>query len=378
MGLADDRAALIELIYDAALDPALWPVVLNRLTDLVGGHVGQISTLSLATGTFVDNSPRMPPEALFDYACHWVRRNPYIPRADHMRTGVVYHNYDVISREALRRTAIYHEFFAPHGLEQGIAVKLLADEAGQALIALWRDAGKDGFSAVETDLLSSIVPHLQRALRVSERIAAAQVARDASAEALDRLRQAVLLVDARCHVMFANSAGEAILTDGSGLHRGAGGILQARRSGETAQLHRLVAGAADRARGGEIGAGGTVQVSRRASTPALTVLVVTLRADTDWLRTRRPAAMLFVSDPARVDAPELAALRQDYGLTRMEAAVALRLLDGQGLTAAAATLGIAPTTARTHLNAAFGKTGTRTQVDLVRLLLQSGAVIRGR
>jgi DNA-binding CsgD family transcriptional regulator len=69
-------------------------------------------------------------------------------------------------------------------------------------------------------------------------------------------------------------------------------------------------------------------------------------------------------------------IQQDYGLTRMEAVVALQLLNNQGLKAVAAHLGIAPTTVRTHLTAVFDKTGTRRQVDLVRLLLQNGRLVR--
>jgi DNA-binding CsgD family transcriptional regulator len=85
---------------------------------------------------------------------------------------------------------------------------------------------------------------------------------------------------------------------------------------------------------------------------------------------------LFITDPERTSNPTANSLRQSFGLTRTEAAVALGVLSGGGLKAVAARLGIAPTTARTHLTAIFEKTGTRRQADLVRALLQNGGAVR--
>jgi DNA-binding CsgD family transcriptional regulator len=69
-------------------------------------------------------------------------------------------------------------------------------------------------------------------------------------------------------------------------------------------------------------------------------------------------------------------LREDFGLTRAEAAVAIDVLKADGLQAAAGRLGISLATARTHLAHVFDKTGTRRQAELVRLLLQSQPPVR--
>ena len=119
----------------------------------------------------------------------------------------------------------------------------------------------------------------------------------------------------------------------------------------------------------------TAFASRAEKRAPLDILVVPLRAATGWLAPRRPAAMLFVSDSERASNPTAERLQRTFGLTRAEAAVAVELLNGHGLKAAAA-LGIAPVTARTHLTAIFGKTGTHRQAELVRVLLQHGSGIR--
>jgi DNA-binding CsgD family transcriptional regulator len=61
-------------------------------------------------------------------------------------------------------------------------------------------------------------------------------------------------------------------------------------------------------------------------------------------------------------------LRERFQLTRAEAALALRLAEGESLADAAAALDIAYNTARSHLRAIFAKSGTHRQVQLVALL----------
>jgi len=80
---------------------------------------------------------------------------------------------------------------------------------------------------------------------------------------------------------------------------------------------------------------------------------------------------VFVSDPDRAIATTEATLMRLHGLTPAEAAVTVELLQGRSLEAAAAELGIALQTARTHLKKVFAKTGTRRQSELVLLLLKA-------
>jgi DNA-binding CsgD family transcriptional regulator len=57
-----------------------------------------------------------------------------------------------------------------------------------------------------------------------------------------------------------------------------------------------------------------------------------------------------------------------FGLTRAEHRLLKLLFDGMSLASAATSLGVARTTARTHLQRIFDKTGSRRQSDLVRLV----------
>ncbi len=88
---------------------------------------------------------------------------------------------------------------------------------------------------------------------------------------------------------------------------------------------------------------------------------------------RRIAAALFIGDPESVTCTNEARLLQLYGLTRAESRLAARIAEGRSLEEAAAMLSITRQTARSYIKRILGKTGTKRQVELVRLLLLSPA-----
>jgi DNA-binding CsgD family transcriptional regulator len=375
MGKADERVELIGLIYQAALDRSVWPIVADRLADLMGATVCQISSYDATTAAAGEIAPRVPPEATHSYLDHWVHHNPLVEAGLAWPVGKIFTNNDLVPKSELARTAIYNEFFAPLELDEAIGAKLVAGDTFWASLGVWRPGRLEPFDGVDAALFRDLVPHLQRALQLSYRFNELEMTRSASVEMLDRLHQAALLVDAKCRVRFANRAAVEILADRLGLHRGVDDVLRAGRYADTGALHSMVAGAAGPVVDGAECSGGQLRISRGEGRSPLTVLIIPLRAETDWLMPRRPAAMLFVTDPERGSDPDEATLRQSFGLTRMEAAVASQIMKGDGLKAAARRLGVSPTTVRTHLTAVFNKTGTRRQAELVRALLRAGGTI---
>lgn len=89
-----------------------------------------------------------------------------------------------------------------------------------------------------------------------------------------------------------------------------------------------------------------------------------------------PTALIVIGDPEQDALPDSETLRRLYGLTRSEAEVALRVMDGTGLVPIAEELSISVSTVRTHLKHVFEKTDTHRQAELVRLLLRGLAATR--
>ena len=89
----------------------------------------------------------------------------------------------------------------------------------------------------------------------------------------------------------------------------------------------------------------------------------------------QPRAIVFVVDPDRAPNVPERYLQRLYNLTPAEAAVAVRILRGEGLQAVADGLRITLATVCTHRQRVFEKTGTKRQAELVRVILEGAAGI---
>jgi len=69
--------------------------------------------------------------------------------------------------------------------------------------------------------------------------------------------------------------------------------------------------------------------------------------------------------------------QQLFQLTPAETALAIQLANGLSLEEAAEALNIRRNTARAHLRSIFSKTGVRRQTELVRIFLNSVALLGG-
>jgi len=181
--------------------------------------------------------------------------------------------------------------------------------------------------------------------------------------ALHWLYQGVLFLDSKGSILFANRAAEEILSGQDGLRR-ANGSLHVERAEDIERLRALVAMSEAAP---EDATAYPVVFSRREARLPLSGFVVPLARSAH----HEAAAILFLTDPDCEHRVREDALQLQFGLTRAEVTITLAILRGDGLAAAARRLGVSATTARTHLDNVFHKTGTRRQAQLVRLILQS-------
>ncbi|MDY6949765.1 MAG: helix-turn-helix transcriptional regulator, partial [Pseudomonadota bacterium] len=80
----------------------------------------------------------------------------------------------------------------------------------------------------------------------------------------------------------------------------------------------------------------------------------------------------FITDPAALKLPREERLMQLYGLTQMQARVALAFAGGATYKNVARSLRISEETVRSHVKEIYPKTRVNRQADLVRLVLSLG------
>ena len=367
---AEQASELIGRIYDAAFDPALWPDVLVRLTDAMGGADATIAVNDRRNGITSMIAPRTDPASLRSYCSYWVGRNDVWQRRRQIAVGRVT-MIRSLAPDDFTRSPFYHEWWRPQGFGLGgMGVNLIAERGTSATCAVQSSAGRDGFATEEAALFALVAPHLVRAISVQRRLWHLELREELALSGLEQQDKGVMLVDADAHVIFANKSARALLDAREGLFISLG-TLSASDAKAGSALSRLIAGCAERSlRDG--GPGGALRLGRRGRAP-LSVAIVPFpgtqrQVSAGWFGHSWPAAILVVTDPERERQDQMERLRQRFGLTPAEAELALEIARGKGREAAARRLGITVGTARTHLERIFSKAGVHRQAELVGLV----------
>ena len=366
----------VDLVYDAALEPALWVSVMERFADMVGGSGGWLSQLDMVDGSGADEGDpiaRTDPNFAALYIEHFALRNPLSNVDDpdrYMRQWrpKVLTDEDWIAKEDLTKTEFYNDFLKPQDLHSSLMIRLAADGYEIATFNIGRPERRGQFDAADIEIAEVNHPHLIRAFQLGRKFADTRRLGGDMASVLDHSPHGVFLLDRTGRIRHVNRKGEALLAEAGGLvtiH----GRLSIAAPDAARRMHALVcaAGSSDRERRG----GGSMALATPARRLPLSVTVAPARPDRFSAFHAGPSVVVCVTDlEAEVSLPEQR-LRELFGLTAAEARVALALFDGLGAADAAASLGVSFHTVRNQLVRIFEKTGTNRQTDLVRLMMRA-------
>jgi DNA-binding CsgD family transcriptional regulator len=229
------------------------------------------------------------------------------------------------------------------------------------MVGVNRSRSSHAFSEDEEAQLVELTQHLQRALQMRRRFQTSEASALAGFATLDTLAFAAVVADAGSRITFANAKAEELDLAGAGLTLGGGrvGCAAQRHSRELNDLIRNAAGG---------GAGGAMRLTNPRGTGTLLALVAPVRGRFSGSANGTGLALIAVR-PEK-DNPEFAAaiITKLFGLSRSEAKVVCALAAGASLDEIAAQRGVKITTIKTQIEAAFRKTETESQRDLIRLI----------
>jgi DNA-binding CsgD family transcriptional regulator len=370
----EDRVLnLVAAIYDAALDATLWPDLLIRFGDALGSPQIMFGFYDAATGLTEIHAPGVDPDVARSCA-EWGAGNPLPGLSAAEPPGKVFSISDFLAPDAFKRTAFYQEWWRPHGWSlEPMTTNLMVDGHAAAILSISKAQDQPAFDSGDKRLFATLAKHLVRAVELQRRLYPLTLASENALIGLDRLPQGLMLVDAEARLVFANGAARALLDTREGLCLEQGAVVCARDADAAQTLCGMIAACATEP-GAAAFSGGEVALRRGNGRLPLDILIMPVKSETaivhmSWTRSRRPTAVLIVSDPETEMRTRAELLRGRFGFTPAEAAFALEIIKGDGRQAAADRLGITVGTARSHLSRIFDKTGSRRQAELVRLLL---------
>lgn len=360
---------LVAAIYDCALDPGKWPVAMEAIRKELNGELASMSLQALPSFELIVNvtTNLAPPfvaimrRAGSDFAEPW--------GGEQVLLTVSLDEPAVLSRvnpsfdPATERSRYYHEFAKPQGLIDILGVGLARDAHGFGSLAFGRHERWGRFTDREVEIARLLVPHLQRAATINRLLDRARAERDSFAGIVDALATPVVLVGIGMEVVHANTAAKRMLDEG-GVFRNADGILQAVAPGVSQAILAAIAAAPQS--GVKLGRKGLGIPVRTAEGAFGSVYVLPLG---HRLAGHHPGAVagvfLTTIQAGFVPPADLAAALFD--LTPSEARVFDQLATGRSLKEVAARLGVATSTAKTHMLRLHDKMGVSKRGELMRI-----------
>ncbi len=354
--------ALIGSVYECALDPALWPDTLAQMTATLSPLEWDVAFLlwesSQPRGARFVGATGLSPGIPEIYAAAHAGRNPWSQRIAPIRTGTLIDTDELIRREDFLASPLYTEFLVRWGLNRALAVVL--DRRGPARLALVLPGPGDRDLDLLKRGLRVLAPHIQRAVRISHRIADAELRAGAAVMAADRAGSAVLCLRPDLSIVTGNRQVAALVE--AGVIRIAGGVLAFCNPDSQRRLTALAA------QPPPAGMAFATTDSRGRTVTAVAARVPAQTARVLGGEVEGAGLIVSIGGGAEPRAIEIGHVAAWFGLTPAEARLASALSSGMTLTDYCGIRNVSIGAGRFLLKSVFRKSEVSSQAQLAALL----------
>jgi DNA-binding CsgD family transcriptional regulator len=368
---AEQFSLLLRDIYDAALCPSRWAEIVTASQDYIGAFAASIvvnyeNRYHSGGGTGY---------GALEQAYRKYSALPGMRRISRrtLREADAISSASALSKAELSEVPLFAEWCEPQGVRDILTYGFTKAHGGSvflrigggAVFALHKDQGPSSDAAMQR--MQLLMPHMRRAVQISNAINLRDAEAATFIHLLDGLRAGIFLIDAEQRMVHANASGRELLSEGEIIRIADGKLVANERNGGK----MLEIGVARAAKGGPASIGGPLAMSLKANGRGGCVahlLPLTSGARRSSAERYEAVAVLIVHRAELVLPPPYQSFVQRYNLTPAEARVSLAIAQIGGIPDVANALGIGANTVRTHLQRVFSKTDIRRQADLVRLI----------
>jgi DNA-binding CsgD family transcriptional regulator/PAS domain-containing protein len=357
-------------LYEAAINPSLWPSALAAFADLTQCRDVILSVIDKKRGQprlFLSGSRVFPPEALRAYRAHYYKVDPLLQSAAATRpAGTLLLCHEYVSPDVVARNESYQDYLIPLGGRYMGGWALENNEA--TLAALTMQARDAPFERKKVERWGSMALHARQAvslsLQLAERLSQGAMLR----QAIDNAGVICAMVDRDSKLMDCSATAAALLARGDSVKVSFGGRLAVASAMGTKQLRQLVALAATG------GGGGLMRITDTAGDSFCMVQVVPggVSADNPFDPRYAGCALVFVRQPSGSRPVDVEQIRVTLDCTQAEAEVAAALVSGHSPTRISTDRGVTVTTVRTQIRSLLTLAGVNRTPELVALLAGLG------
>ena len=372
----------IGLVYEAAEHPGAWRPLYEELQTALGVKSIHMLALDKQHGTLsYSDGANMPVQGELAYMQQYRFIDPRLPLILERSQAEWTHCHEVLSEDLVAQHPFYQEFLLPHDRRYMSACKLVDTPQATVIFSTHTSESQGPLSREAIAFLDRLVPHLQRACRISLQNFVYSTQALVGHMLVNKLRQPVILMGTAGEVMHTNEAARELLRSTRLVQVQDGKLRLPRR-----QLDDLLRRTAELEQAAKVAARGEPDAGREASPQAgafsslhitaegggesvyafFTVLSPEGAMGTFGLR---PVVMLLFYHPHSAPAIDSGLLYAVFGLTPAECRIATLLAEGLSLKQIAQAQGTQHETVRKQLRSIYQKTATNRQPELIRLLL---------
>jgi len=356
---------LIGQIYECALDPSLWNATIEQIRLALCPPEWLSAFLMLErrnppSAKFIA-STNLGPGLALTYSAVFAYDNPWSQGGWSARNGQLIDSDEILPRAELRKTSFYRNFLAAINVDRTLCIML--DRRGGERLGLLLIGPGDSDLATLRRGLRVLAPHIQRAVRISQRIASVEVAASAARAAANRSRYALISLDKDLNILSVNN--RVAHYEATGLITTAGGKLA---FVDPISQQKLVTISVIRSHDDL-----AFQAVDRAGRERPVLAALIKPKTVPHIGGAIPdVAMIITLGSGVGEGPALGIdrLAQWFGLTPTEARVVGALIDGQTPQDYATRNGVSINAVRFHLKHIFLKTETASQAQLVARIAQ--------
>jgi DNA-binding CsgD family transcriptional regulator len=361
---------IIEHLYAGTMDTGIWNEAINGIADFLSCTAGILFAANPATQVlFRDEISRGDPVLMQTYRRHWASTDIRIAAGMTHPIGEPMHERQLVDKGVWQRDPLLNEFLLPSDYPFMLATWLHRSAHKVVALTFQGSTRRGPFDENDSRRLKRLIPHVQRALEIRDRLEAQEVRAGALSSVVEKSHIGVIFLDAKGRIIEATGLAERLLTTEPSIRRASDRTLWLKEPAGSQLKEWVFRGLPPKDNSsGYLGVprSGGLRSINLVLAPIPEVAISWTAADARWL--------VFVFDPEQRLAPAAALISRELGVSEREAQIAILLSMGHDLSGVATTLDISLHTTRTHLRNMFEKTGSHSQCDLVRRVLLSPAM----
>ena len=205
---------MVGRIYEAALNPVLWRSVLGELCGALNGAAAQIYTIDSESRELIQQwDCGLPQQFTDEYRTHYSKlseRNDFLLRNPSL--SVIYDRM-LFDEAEMDRSEMYR-WRAGFDFRYFIGGQVLRTDSTLSMVALQRSKRQGHATQPEIDAFAAFRPHLGRALRVQDRLAALEQESSSAWATIEDASFGIVVLTADRRIWRCNREAERIMAEG--------------------------------------------------------------------------------------------------------------------------------------------------------------------